>query len=202
MAQTQSVLDQAPSYLLMLNLQSVELSDEQFYRLCSDNRDLRIELTAQKELIVMSPAGSKTGWRNALITEALTSWAKKDGTGLAFDSSAGFTLPSGAKRAPDAAWVQRERWDALTEEQQDEFAPLCPDFVVELRSRTDSLATLQDKMAEYIENGARLGWLFDPKSRQVYVYRPGQPVECLDDPAELRGDPVLPGFVFNPREIW
>jgi Uma2 family endonuclease len=202
MAQTQSVLEQAPSYLLMLNLQSVELSDEQFYRLCGDNPELRIELTAQKELIIMSPTGSKTGWRGGRIFQRLANWAEADGTGLAFDSSTGFTLPNGAKRSPDAAWVRRERWDALTEEQQDEFAPLCPDFVVELRSRTDSLAMLQEKMEEYIENGARLGWLFDPKSRQVYVYRPGQPVECLDDPAEVRGDPVLPGFVFNPREIW
>ena len=125
-----------------------------------------------------------------------------DGTGLAFDSSAGFTLPNGAIRSPDASWVRRERWNALTPDQQEKFAPLCPDFVVELRSRTDRLSDLHDKLQEYIDNGARLGWLIDPIDKRVYVYRPGQPVESLDDPATLSGDPVLTGFVLPVRELW
>src|SRR5258706_8328553 len=169
MAATTSTLEQNTSHSWMLNVQSVNLTDEQFYRLCSDNRDLRFELTATRELLIMSPTGSKTGWRNARITQRLATWSELDGTGL---SSAGFTLPNGAKRSPDGSCVRREVWEALSDEQQDEFAPICPDFAIELRSPTDSLADLQEKMREYIDNGTRLGWLFDPKSRQAYIYRP------------------------------
>ena len=202
MAQTPFTIEQnAPNWLL-LNVQSVHLTDEQFYRLCQDNPDLRFELTAQRELVIMSPTGSKTGWRNSKINQRLANWTEQDGTGVAFDSSTGFTLPNGAKRSPDAAWVRREMWEALTDEQQEEFAPLCPDFVIELRSANDSLASLQAKMDEYIANGSRLGWLFDPKDKRVHVYRPNQAVECFDNPASISGDPVLPGFVFDPREIW
>jgi Uma2 family endonuclease len=122
---------------------------------------------------------------------------QKDGTGLSFDSSTGFRLPNGAIRSPDASWVKTQRWQALTEEQRRGFAPLCPDFVMELRSATDQLSTLQDKMQEYIDNGARLGWLIDPSERRVYIYRPGLPIEQLDAPSTLNGDPVLPGFVFR-----
>ncbi|HXG65179.1 MAG TPA: Uma2 family endonuclease [Blastocatellia bacterium] len=187
---------------LALDVHSVQLTDEQFYRLCRDNRDYRIELTAQGKLIVMPPTGSMTGWRNARIIHRLTAWTENEGKGLTFDSSTGFTLPNGAKRSPDASWVKRERWDALTEQEKEKFAPLCPDFVVELRSPDDTLATLQEKMAEYIENGAQLGWLIDPKNKQVYVYRPGQPVECLDNAETVSGDPVLSGFVLNLKDIW
>ncbi|MBI2876469.1 MAG: Uma2 family endonuclease, partial [Candidatus Tectomicrobia bacterium] len=161
--------------LVTLDVHSVGLSDEQFHRLCQNNRDLRIELTAQGELIIMPPTGSKTGWRNAKIIHRLTAWAEQDRSGLTFDSSTGFTLPNGAKRSPDAAWIRRERWEALTEEEQEGFAPICPDFVLELRSPADKLSMVQDKMHEYMENGAQLGWLIDPKERRVYVYRPGQP---------------------------
>jgi Uma2 family endonuclease len=199
---TSSVLIQDTPYALTLSVQSVGLTDEQFYRLCRDNPDLRLELTAQKALVIMSPSGSKTGWRNAKLTQRLANWAEQDGTGLAFDSSAGFTLPNGAKRGPDAAWLQRERWEALSEEEQESFAPLCPDFVVELRSPHDSLAVLQEKMAEYMDNGAQLGWLIDPLAQRVYIYCPGQAAECLEHPATLSGAPVLPGFVFNIGEIW
>ncbi|HXG68411.1 MAG TPA: Uma2 family endonuclease [Blastocatellia bacterium] len=202
MAQTTSVMENGTPRSLTLNLQSIYLTDEQFYRLCRDNPDLRLELTAQRELLIMSPTGSKTGWRNSKINQRLANWAEKDGTGVSFDSSTGFTLPNGAKRSPDAAWALREKWESLTDEQQEKFAPLCPDFVVELRSPDDRLADLQEKMAEFLENGARLGWLFDPKNRRVYVYRPGQPVECLEDPETISGDPVLPGFAFSPSEIW
>ncbi|MGH7966624.1 MAG: Uma2 family endonuclease, partial [Candidatus Binatia bacterium] len=180
-----------------LNVRPIRLTHEQFARLCQGNPDLRLELTARQELVIMPPAGSETGWRNNEVSYALTAWAKTDGTGLVFDSSAGFTLPNGAVRSPDAAWVRRERWNALTKARRQGFAPLCPDFVVELRSPTDRLADLQEKMQEYIANGARLGWLLDPLDKRAYISRPGQPVESLDDPALLNGDTVLPGFVLH-----
>jgi Uma2 family endonuclease len=186
----------------VLSMESVHLSEEQFYRLCHDNPDLRFELGADRELVIMSPTGSKTGNRNSKINQRLANWAEDDDTGICFDSSAGFTLPNGAKRSPDAAWVRREVWDALAEEEQEKFAPICPAFVVELRSPDDSLAALQAKMEEYIENGTRLGWLFNPATKRVYIYRPGQPRECLENPSSLSGEPVLPGFVFDPSEIW
>jgi Uma2 family endonuclease len=186
----------------MLNMESVYLTDDQFYGLCRDNPDLRLELTAKRELVIMSPTGSKTGNRNSKINQRLANWAEDDDTGVCFDSSAGFTLPNGAKRSPDAAWVRREVWEALSDEEQDKFAPICPDFVVELRSPDDSLAELREKMDEYLDNGARLGWLFNPPDKRVYIYRPGQPVECLENPTSVSGEPELPGFVFNPSEIW
>jgi Uma2 family endonuclease len=202
MARPSSVTEQNTPYLLELNVKSVGLTNEQFYLLCRDNPDLRFELTAQKGLIIMPPTGSKTGWRNSILNYLLVQWAKEDGAGLTFDSSTGFTLPNGAKRSPDAAWVRRERWEALSEEEQDEFAPLCPDFVIELRSPRDNVSTLQSKMTEYIENGTQLGWLIDPRNRRAYIYRPEQPVESLENPDSIKGDPVLPGFVLNLADIW
>lgn len=201
---TQPSLAIAPelSSWLRLNLQSIELTDEQFCSLCRDNPELRLELTAQKELIIMSPTGTRTGWQNSKLNQRLANWAEQHGTGITFDSSTGFTLPNGAKRSPDAAWVRRERWETLTEEEQEGFAPFCPDFIIELRSPNDSLSTLQDKLVEYIENGAQLGWLLDALNRCVYIYRPAQPVQYLEDPETVSGQPVLPGFVLNLREIW
>jgi Uma2 family endonuclease len=187
---------------LKLSVQRTRLTKKQFARLCQENRDLRFELTAQQELVIMPPAGSETGWRNGILTSYLVTWARSDRTGLAFDSSAGFTLPNSAIRSPDAAWVRGERWTALSQDQRKEFAPLCPDFVVELRSPTDRLSDLQYKMQEYSDNGARLGWLIDPIDKRVYVYRPGQPVELLDNPATLSGDPVLLGFVLSVHDLW
>jgi Uma2 family endonuclease len=187
---------------LTLDVKSAGLTDEQFYRLCADNRELRLELTAERELVIMPPTGGETGRRNTRLTQRLANWAEKDGTGEAFDSSTGFNLPNGAMRSPDASWVRRGQWDSLTRAQREEFIPACPDFVAELRSRKDRLRTLQAKMEEYIENGAELGWLIDPGTKRVYVYRPGRPVECLDAPSTLNGAPVLPGFVFNVSEIW
>jgi|SRR5581483_1015521 len=187
---------------IKLNVRGVIVSDEQFELLCQENRELRLELTARKELIIMPPTGSKTGNRNSTFTRRLGNWAEVNGTGLVFDSSTLFTLPNGAKRSPDASWVKRERWEALTDAQQEGFAPLCPDFVVELRSRTDRVSDLQEKMQEYIDNGARLGWLIDPIEKRVHIYRPGQPAKVLDGPATVSGDPVLPGFVLNVRELW
>jgi len=187
---------------LTLNVSSAGLTDAQFYQLCADNPELRLELTAKRELLIMSPTGGKTGRRNARLTERLARWAEEDATGVTFDSSTGFTLPNGAKRSPDASWVKRERWESLSEEQQEGFVPLCPDFVVELRSRRDRLATLQAKLEEYVENGARLGWLIDPAVKRVYVYEPGKAVERLEKPESLSGEPVLRGFRFDVSEGW
>lgn len=199
---TAQILEQEAPFGVALNLNSVRLTDEQFYQLCQDNEDLRLELTAEGDLIIMAPTGGTTGSRNAEITTQLTNWAKKDGTGLSFDSSTMFCLPNGAKRSPDGAWVKRERWDALTERERESFVPLCPDFVLELRSATDSLRFLQSKMQEYISNGAQLGLLIDPKSKRGFVYRADQPAESFDDPETITCDPVLPGFVLDLKEIW
>jgi len=187
---------------LVVRAGALGLTDEKFLELCLDNPNLRLEMTAKGELIVMGPTGSETGRRNAKLTFRLCQWAEQDGTGICFDSSAAFKLPNGAKLSPDASWVRRERYEALTEEEREQFAPLCPDFVVELRSKTDRLSRLQAKMSEYIENGAQLGWLIDPAARRVYVYRPGQETETLDAPDVIAGDPVLPDFRLQLREIW
>ncbi|MDQ1612713.1 MAG: hypothetical protein QOG00_2644 [Pyrinomonadaceae bacterium] len=179
-----------------------QMSEHEFYEFCQLNRDLRLELTSEGDLIIMPPTGSKTGIRNSKLTLRLAGWAEKDGMGQAFDSSAGFMLPNTAKRSPDFAWVSNERWNALTEEEQEEFAPLCPDFVVELRSRTDVLTNIQRKMEEYMDNGAQLGWLIDPQERRVYVYRPGAAVEELDDPRVVSGEPLLRGLELELQKIW
>ena len=185
-----------------INVQAVQLTDEQFVLLCQENPELRLEMTAQHELVIMPPTGSKTGWRNSRITQRLANWAETDGTGLVFDSSTGFRLPNGAKRSPDVSWLRRTRWESLTEVQQNGFAPLCPDFVVELRSQQDRLAALQEKMQEYIATGAQLGWLIDPLEKRVHIYRLKQDVEIRDDPASLDGESIMPGFVLDVRELW
>lgn len=179
-----------------------EMNDEQFYEFCRQNRDWRIERTAEGELIIMPPAGGETGNQNALLTTFFTFWALQEGTGIAFDSSTGFLLPNRATRSPDVAWVKKSRLRALTPEQKKKFLPLCPDFVIELRSPSDTLKTVQEKMQEYLDNGAQLGWLIDPSERRVYVYRPGIAVECLDNPANISGDPELPGFVLDLTRLW
>ena len=202
MSQPTSLIDQNTPYTLMVNVKSIRLTDKKFFGLCQDNPELRFELTAKKELIIMPPTGWETGWRNSKLNQRLANWAERDGSGLTFDSSTGFTLPNGAKRTPDASWIPHPRWEALGPEQRQVFAPLCPDFVVELRSPMDSLAILEDKMLEYIENGARLGWLIDPANRRVTIYRVGEPVEHLENPDTVSGGPVLPGFVFSLPEIW
>jgi len=180
----------------------VELTPDRFLELAGINRDLRMELTAEGELIVMPPAGSESSDQNAEITMQLRMWAKRDGTGRTFDSSGGFTLPNGAVRSPDASWVERSRLEALTDEQRKKFVPLCPDFVIELRSPADSLSVLRDKMQEYLDNGAKLGWLIDPEQKRVYVYRPRSEVEELHNPEKIPGDPILSGFTLDLREIW
>lgn len=188
---------------LTVNLKPVlELTDEQFFKLCQTNRNLRFERTASGELIIMPPTGGETGNKNARITQQLMNWTDADGTGIAFDSSTCFKLPNGADRSPDAAWIKLERWDALTGEQKEKFPPICPDFIIELLSPSDSLKVAQDKMREYLDNGVRLGLLINRKSRQVEIYRQGQKVEVLDSPATLSGEDVLKGFVLNLEAIW
>ena len=186
---------------VVLNVRSLGLTDDQFLRLCSDNRDFRIEMSAQGELVIMPPAGSKTGRRNFIIVQRLANWSEQDGTGVGFGADTGFTLPNSSKRGPDAAWMSRERWNRIPEEQQEKLAPVCPDFVIELRSPSDCLSDVQAKMEEYIANGARLGWLLDPFDNCVTIYRPGQPPERIEKPTVVHGDPVLPGFEFDFREI-
>jgi Uma2 family endonuclease len=196
--------EQVGADLLVLNVATVGLSDEQFFQLCLDNRELQLELTARKELVIMTLPGGKTGRRNEIICTNLGIWARQNGTGITFVPLTLFVLPNGAKRAPDASWLKRERWDALTDRQQESAPPLCPDFVVELMSKSDKnrLKMLQAKTAEYMDNGAQLGWLIDPFKRNVYIYRPGKPAQCLENPTTIQGDPVLPGFVFQVSEIW
>ena len=179
----------------------LRVTPDDFWRLCMENRDLRLERTARGRLIAMAPAGSGTSMRNAYLTYRLVGWAELDGTGVFFDSSGGFTFPSGLTCAPDASWIVRERWEALTSEQQEKFAPICPDFVAALTSRTDTRRKLQKKMAAYVSQGIRLGWLIDPKSCEVDIYRPGRVVETLKRPATLSGEDVLPGFVLDLKGI-
>jgi len=186
---------------LILNLSpTIELTDEQFFQLCVNNRDLRLEQTAEGELIIMPPTGWKSGNRNSKLTARVELWADADDTGLAFDSSTGYILPNGAKRSPDASWVSRERLEALNPDPT-RFLPMAPDFAVELRSANDDLKTLQKKMQEYINNGVRLGWLIDPQNQRVEIYRIGQEIEILQSPTSLSGENVLPEFILDLNQI-
>lgn len=181
---------------------ALDMDEEQFFEFCQQNRDWRIERTVEGDLEIMPPTGYETSDRNSELSMQLRLWAKRDGKGSASESSGGFVLPNGATRSPDAAWVRRERRAELSTEQKRRFLPLCPDFVVELRSPTDPLSTVEAKMREYAENGARLGWLVDPKARSVHVYRQDGTVEVINNPDKLSGDPVLPGFLLDLRPIW
>ena len=180
----------------------IELTEEQFAEFCSLNRDLHIERTATGELEIMAPAFSETGNRHSKIAYQLEGWTRRDGSGLAFAPPAGFTLPNGAIREPDASWISRSRLEALTPEQRSGFYNICPDFVIELRSDTDRLSVLQAKMQEYMDNGARLGLLIDPLDKRVYIYRPDREVETLENPETVSADPILPGFTLDLREVW
>jgi len=201
MSQSTHVVDPA-SVGLNVDFHSIRLDEEEFLALCRDNPELRIEMTSEGELIIMPPTGSETGRRNSTLTQRLANWSEADGTGECFDSSTGFILSNGARRSPDASWIRKERWEALPKEERQKFARLCPDFVVELRSPVDRLSVLQEKMAEYIDNGARLGWLLDPVQQAVFVYHPGREPERIDNPSSISADPVLPGFVLNLNDIW
>jgi Uma2 family endonuclease len=189
-----------------LNLESplqlaINLTDEQFWQLCQRNREYRFEVNAQGDLIIMPPTGSDTGRRNFDIIVQLGMWNKKYKLGIAFDSSTGFTLSNGAKRSPDASWIKLARWNSLTIEEQEKFAPICPDFVVELRSKTDALKPLQKKMQEYIDNGTKLGWLIDRQNQQVEIYRINKTMEIIKSPSSLSGENILPNFTLDLTEI-
>lgn len=180
----------------------IDMDDERFYTFCQLNRDARLERSARGDVIVMAPTGGQTSRRNAEIIMQLGHWTKGNGTGVFFDSSGGFRLPNGAVRSPDAAWVEQSRLDVLSDEEQRNFLPLCPDFLIELRSESDHLPTLQEKMLEYIDNGAHLAWLIDPLERQVHIYRPELPVEVLENPLRVSGEAALDGFQLDLEEIW
>lgn len=181
--------------VVTLNLQpTLELTDDQFAQICGNNRDLKFERTAQGGLVIMSLTGGETGERNAEINGQLWLWNRQAKLGHIYDSSTGFRLPNGAIRSPDAAWLEQSRWEALTPEQRQKWIPLCPDFVIELRSSSDEIEDLRLKMQEYIENGLRLGWLIDPQTQRVEIYQEGQPVKRLETPTELSAEVIMPGF--------
>jgi Uma2 family endonuclease len=179
-----------------------ELDDEQLFRLCMQNQEARIERNADGELEIMMPEGFSSGVGNAKLAHLFYEWAERDGTGVVTGASAGFRLPNKAMRAPDVSWTLKERIAKLTPKERKRFAPLCPDFVLELRSESDSLATLKAKMEEYIANGARLGWLLDPVRKQAHIYEPGKPPRLIVRPKKLSGEPVLHGFVLDVPALW
>jgi Uma2 family endonuclease len=178
------------------------LTSDEFYEFCQQNPDLHLERTSEGDLIIMSPTGGETGRRNFRLSGMFFNWVVANGEGEGFDSSTVFRPPNGAERSPDVAWVRRTRWEAPTTEERKKFPPLCPDFFIELRSATGRLPPLQEKMEEYIANGAQLGWLIDPANKSVWVYRPNADVECLNNSATISGDPELPGFVLPLSKIW
>jgi Uma2 family endonuclease len=188
---------------MVLQMQpNIIMTDDNFYDFCQLNRDFRIERNQIGDLLIMSPTGSETEERNFDLIVQLGVWTKQNGTGVGFGSSGGFTLPNGAVRSPDAAWINRTKWEAIPAEQRKKFAPICPEFIIELCSETDNLKILQEKMQEYIDNGTQLGWLIDRKQRKIFIYRPGQALEELDNPQTLTGENLLPGFVLDLSQIW
>ncbi|UKO97538.1 Uma2 family endonuclease [Nostoc sp. UHCC 0870] len=180
----------------------VKLTDDQFYQLCRKNPDVKLERNAKGEIIIMPPTGGETGNRNFEIAVEFGVWNRQHKLGVCFDSSTCFKLPNGANRSPDVAWIKKDRWDALTPEQQKKFPPIAPDFVLELMSPSDDLKDTQAKMQEYIDNQVKLGWLINPQARQVEIYRQGKPVEILDSPTKLSGEDILPGFILDLQIVW
>jgi Uma2 family endonuclease len=181
---------------------ALDMSEDQFFQFCQINRDLQIERTAEGDILIMAPEAGSSGRGGSKLSALLDKWAERDGRGQVFGASTGFHLPNDAVRSPDVAWVRNERIAALTEEQWHRFLPLCPDFVLELRSPSDSLSMLRQKMEEYRDNGVQLGWLLDPVGKRIYIYRPGAAVEVLENPGSISGAPLLPGFVLNVHQIW
>ncbi len=179
-----------------------KMTDKEFVAFCAANRDLRIERNQYGDIEIMAPAGTESGNLNFELNAEFGIWVKKNGKGRGFDSSTGFTLPNGAVRSPDFSWMTKEKFDALDKKDREKFAHVCPDFVVELRSKSDTLKKLREKMEEYIENGASLGWLIDPLNKKVHIYRPEKDVETLDSPEKIYGRPYLKGLVIKISEIW
>ncbi len=180
----------------------LKMDEEQFYQLALQNPEQPLEQNAQGEVIIVSPTGGSSGRRNSRLLTQLENWNDKDQRGEVFDSSTLFRLPKGSGRSPDAAWVERSRWEALSEDEQDRFPPLCPDFVIELRSKTDRLVDLQEKLVEYLDNGAQLGWIVDPLMKQVHIYEPGLPVQILNQPTVVAGSGCVAGFVLDLKQIF
>ncbi|MBP0016764.1 MAG: Uma2 family endonuclease [Cyanobacteria bacterium SBLK] len=187
---------------LTLNLETVNLTDEQYYQLCIKNKNLRFERNTNGDLVIMPPADDETSNRNAGLTAQLWLWNEDNELGVVFDSSGGFTLPNGAERSPDTSWIPLEKWEKISPEEREKFSNICPDFVVELMSPSDSLKATQAKMQEYVDNGAKLGWLINRKKRRVEIYRQDKEVEVLENPSTLSGENILPGFVLKLAKIW
>ncbi len=188
---------------ITVNLNSViNLTNAEFYQLCQENSDLKFERNAKGELIIMAPTGGESGRKNVKLIVQVELWNEQYHLGEVFDSSTGFILPNGANRSPDVSWIEISRWESLSIEEKEKFIPLCPDFVIELLSPSDSLKNTQEKMKEYRENGCRLGWLINRKKQEVEIYRPGQEVEILKSPSTLSGENVLLGLVINLEKIW
>jgi Uma2 family endonuclease len=187
---------------VILNPSRVPMTDEEFVAFCQQYEDCFVECTAEGEIIIMPPNNSRTGKRNLALGALLWIWAQKDGRGEGYDSSAGFRLPNGARRSPDASWIRKDRVAALPKKQQEGFYQLCPDFVIELRSSTDRINRLKKKMEEYMANGAELGWLIDPQERTVWIYRPGRAAECIVNPERISGEGPVAGFVLELAEVW
>ena len=200
MARMPLTKEQVTPQNVVLKFGKVGLTEEQFLQLCRDNDDLRMELTPRKELIIMTPKGFKTGWRENILTTALANWAEKDGRGNVCSPDTLFKLRGTAFRGPDASWIRNEKLRGFTDAELEKFLPICPAFVAEIRSPSDRLNELQAKMTEYIVNGAELGWLIDPYETAVYIYRPGDPVRRLQNPARISGDPILSGSSLTPRK--
>lgn len=201
--QTTDSLEQGvPYFPFYLDFHSAPLTEEQFEELCRNNRDLKFEVSSKGELIIVAPTSPESGWRNIKLSSKVEIWSEEDGSGIAFDSSTLFNFPNGAKRSPDVSWMTKEKWEAVPPSERRKFSHVVPDFVIELLSPTDSLAAVKAKMAEYIENGVRLGWLIDPDDMKVYVYRTDSEPEVLDDPEKVLGENVLPGFELNLGQIW
>ena len=179
-----------------------KMSDQEFLNFCQDNDDVLIEMSAEGDLEIVPGTGGLTGKKNSFLNRKLGNWAEATASGEVFDSQTFFRLDNGAKRMPDVAWVKTERWNSLTRKEKEEIIPFAPDFVIELRSKTDVLTDLQKKMREYVENGVSLGWLSSPQTKQVFVYRSDSKVEILENPSEISGEPLLQGFLLNLREIW
>jgi len=192
----------APNLPITLDFHSAPLSDEQFEELCRNNRDMKFEISARGELIIVAPTSPESGCKNSELTADVTIWSRKDGTGIVFDSSTLFTFPNGAKRSPDVSWMSKDRWNTVIPAERRKFAKVVPEFVIELLSPTDSLAATHLKMEEYIENGVLLGWLIDPMAKQIRIYRANGEVQILDNPETVSGEDVLKGFELNIRGIF
>jgi Uma2 family endonuclease len=200
---TQISTEQFPDYVpTVFDFSPLRLTDEQFESLCRNHPELNLEMSAEGELIIVPPTLPYTGEKNAELIFQVSLWSRKDKTGIVFDSSSLFTFPNGSKRSPDVSWVTRAKWNNLSEPEKKRFSRLVPDFVIELRSQSDSLKTLKKKMAEYIANGVRLGWLIDPENKTVHVYRENGTVETLENPETVSGEDVLRGFELNVREVF